>query len=119
MSKRSWQCRARASCRPSGSSSGAAAPRRGHATDPHAATCTVGLIAAALAFGAAGDARGPAPLLREARERSEAAIEAERNGITQKRRITEHLGDVIRQELGDANGYHARSLGVLGAINQI
>lgn len=49
----------------------------------------------------------------------QAAIEAERNGITQKRRITEHLGDVIRQELGDANGYHARSLGVLGAINQI
>lgn len=49
----------------------------------------------------------------------QAAIEAERNGITQKRRITEHLAQVIHQELGDETGYHARSLGVLGAINQI
>ena len=36
----------------------------------------MGLIAASLAFGAAGDARGPAPLLREARERSQAATAA-------------------------------------------
>ena len=64
----------------------AAAPRRGHATDPHAATCTVGLIAASLAFGAAGDARGPAPLLREARERSQAATAALDLGADPERR---------------------------------
>ena len=64
----------------------AAAPRRGHATDPHAATCTVGLIAASLAFGAAGDARGPAPLLREARERGQAATAALDLGADPERR---------------------------------
>lgn len=49
----------------------------------------------------------------------QAAIEAERQGITQKRRISEHLARVIREELGAETGYHAQSLGLLGALNQI
>jgi hypothetical protein len=49
----------------------------------------------------------------------QAAIAAERQGITQKVRITEHLARVIREELGAGTGYHAQSLGLIGAINQI
>lgn len=47
------------------------------------------------------------------------AITAERQGITQKVRITGHLADVIRAELGDGQGYRAQALGFLGALNQI
>jgi len=61
-------------------------PRRGHATDPHAAKCTVGLIAAALAFGAPGDARGPASAVRDALERAEAAKVALDLGADPERR---------------------------------
>lgn len=49
----------------------------------------------------------------------QAAINAERQGITQKVRITEHLAQVIRQELGAETGYHAQSNGLIGALNQI
>lgn len=47
------------------------------------------------------------------------AIAAEREGITQKYRITNHLAEVIRRELGDPEGYTAAKLGLMGAINQI
>lgn len=49
----------------------------------------------------------------------QAAINAERQGITQKVRITDHLARVIQQELGQAQGYHAQALGLIGALNQI
>lgn len=48
-----------------------------------------------------------------------AAIEAERQGITQKKRITEHLAQVIQNELSDPDGYHAQALGLIGALNQL
>lgn len=48
-----------------------------------------------------------------------AAIEAERQGITQKKRITEHLAQVIQNELNDPDGYHAEALGLIGALNQL
>ncbi|GAW35047.1 hypothetical protein RA2_02106 [Roseovarius sp. A-2] len=47
------------------------------------------------------------------------AINAEREGITQKLRISEHLSKVIRTELQDPEGYHAQALGLIGALNQI
>ena len=49
----------------------------------------------------------------------QAAIEAEREGITQKSRITEHLAKVIRDELSRPDGHQAARLGVMGAINQL
>ncbi len=49
----------------------------------------------------------------------QAAIDAERQGITQKVRITEHLAKVIHQELGAESGYRAQALGLMGAINQL
>lgn len=47
------------------------------------------------------------------------AIAAEREGITQKRRITEHLAEAIRTELTDPEGHKAAGLGLIGALNQI
>ena len=47
------------------------------------------------------------------------AINAEREGITQKLRISEQLSNVIRTELQDPDGYHAQALGLMGALNQI
>lgn len=49
----------------------------------------------------------------------QAAIEAERQGITQKKRITEHLAQVIQDELSDPDGYHAEALGLIGVLNQL
>ncbi|MDZ7711415.1 MAG: DUF6778 family protein [Roseovarius sp.] len=49
----------------------------------------------------------------------QAAITAERQGITQRVRITGHLASVIRQELGAEGGYHARATGIIGALNQL
>ncbi len=49
----------------------------------------------------------------------QAAIEAERRGITQKVRITGHLAEVIRAELGRTEGYHAQATGLIGALNQL
>lgn len=48
-----------------------------------------------------------------------AAIEAERQGITQKVRIKDQLARVIRDELTKEGGYVAEDLGILGAINQL
>ena len=47
------------------------------------------------------------------------AINAERNGITQKVRIVNQLAEVIRTELTSADGYSAANLGLIGAINQL
>lgn len=47
------------------------------------------------------------------------AIEAEREGITQKYRITNHLAEVVRTELTDPAGYKAAANGLMGAINQL
>src|SRR6056297_41477 len=47
------------------------------------------------------------------------AIEAERDGITQKFRITNHLAKVIETELASPDGYKAASNGIIGAINQL
>lgn len=47
------------------------------------------------------------------------AIKAERQGITQKYRITNHLAQVIKTELTDPEGYKAAFLGMMGAINQL
>lgn len=47
------------------------------------------------------------------------AIAAERQGITQKVRITGHLAHVIREELGSEQGYRAQALGLVGALNQL
>ncbi|MRU16890.1 hypothetical protein FDP25_15720 [Roseovarius sp. A21] len=47
------------------------------------------------------------------------AIEAEREGITQKYRITEHLAKVIETELTSPEGYKAAHNGIIGAINQL
>jgi len=47
------------------------------------------------------------------------AINAEREGITQKLRISEQIANVIRAELEDPKGYHAQALGLMGALNQI
>ncbi len=48
-----------------------------------------------------------------------AAIEAERQGITQKVRIKDQLAHVIRDELTKEGGYVAEDLGILGAINKL
>jgi len=47
------------------------------------------------------------------------AIAAERQGITQKVRITEHVAHVIRAELGAEQGYRAQATGLIGALNQL
>ena len=47
------------------------------------------------------------------------AIEAEREGITQKHRITTHLAKVIQTELTSPEGYKAANNGIMGAINQL
>ncbi|WP_101066102.1 DUF6778 family protein [Roseovarius salinarum] len=47
------------------------------------------------------------------------AIRAERAGITQKARITEHLSDVIRTELTDPEGFRGESYGLIGALNHL
>lgn len=47
------------------------------------------------------------------------AIAAERKGITQKHRITNHLAEVIRTELADPDGYAELNLGLIGALNQL
>lgn len=47
------------------------------------------------------------------------AINAERNGITQKYRITNHLADVIKAELTSPEGYAVVHTGLIGAINQL
>ena len=49
----------------------------------------------------------------------QAAIAAERRGITQKVRITAQLAQVIRTELGTKDGYHAQATGLIGALNQL
>lgn len=49
----------------------------------------------------------------------QAAIAAERQGITQRVRITDHLANVIREELGTEGGYRARATGLIGALNQL
>lgn len=47
------------------------------------------------------------------------AIESEREGITQKHRITNHLAKVIESELTSPDGYKAANNGIMGAINQL
>ncbi len=49
----------------------------------------------------------------------QAAIAAEARGVTQKRRITNHLAFVIQQELGRPGGYAERDTGLIGALNQL
>ena len=49
----------------------------------------------------------------------QAAINAERQGITQKVRISEKLANVIRSEIQQSQGNHAEALGLMGALNQI
>ncbi|WP_306154334.1 DUF6778 family protein [Roseovarius sp. MMSF_3281] len=48
-----------------------------------------------------------------------AAIEAERDGVTQKYRITNHLAKVIHTQLTSPEGYKAANNGIIGAINQL
>lgn len=47
------------------------------------------------------------------------AINAERNGITQKYRITERIAQVVSQELADPGSFVALNNGLIGALNQI
>ncbi len=47
------------------------------------------------------------------------AIKAERDGVTQKYRITNHLAKVIQAELTSPEGYQAANNGIIGAINQL
>jgi hypothetical protein len=47
------------------------------------------------------------------------ALEAEAQGLTQKKRITEHLAQVIQVELTSQGGYRATNLGLIGALNQL
>jgi hypothetical protein len=47
------------------------------------------------------------------------ALDAEARGLTQKVRITNHLAEVIRQELSSADGFKNPKLGVLQALNNI
>ncbi len=47
------------------------------------------------------------------------AAVAERHGITQKKRIIEHLAEVIEVELTDPRGHEPAKLGLLGALNQL
>ncbi|MEX0312035.1 MAG: DUF6778 family protein [Tateyamaria sp.] len=47
------------------------------------------------------------------------ALQAEARGLTQKVRITNHLAEVIRQELTSAEGFQNPQLGFIQAMNQI
>jgi Family of unknown function (DUF6778) len=47
------------------------------------------------------------------------AIQAEARGLTQKVRITNHLAEVIRQELSNPQGYKNASLGFYQMLNSI
>jgi hypothetical protein len=47
------------------------------------------------------------------------AINAERNGVTQKSRITNQLAKVIKAELTSSEGYQTANTGIIGAINQL
>lgn len=47
------------------------------------------------------------------------ALQAEARGLTQKVRITNHLAEVIRQELTTMDGYKNPKLGLIQAMNQI
>ncbi len=47
------------------------------------------------------------------------ALAAEARGQTQKVRITNHLAEVIRQELTTAEGFHNPQLGFIQALNQL
>lgn len=47
------------------------------------------------------------------------AIKAERRGQTQKVRITDHLAEVLRQELTTPDGYQNANLGLLQWMNQL
>ncbi|WP_299149941.1 DUF6778 family protein [uncultured Tateyamaria sp.] len=47
------------------------------------------------------------------------AIQAEARGQTQKVRITDHLAEVIRQELTQAEGFQNPQLGFIQSLNQI
>jgi len=47
------------------------------------------------------------------------AINAERNGITQKLRITDRIAEVVAQELANPGSFKAASNGFYGALNQI
>ncbi|MEL6451319.1 MAG: DUF6778 family protein [Pseudomonadota bacterium] len=47
------------------------------------------------------------------------ALQAEARGLTQKVRITNHLAEVIRQELTTEQGFKNPKLGLLQAMNQI
>ncbi|MFB9149468.1 DUF6778 family protein [Roseovarius ramblicola] len=47
------------------------------------------------------------------------AIAAERRGLTQKVRITDHLARVIRDELGPEHGYRVQATGLIGVLNQL
>lgn len=49
----------------------------------------------------------------------EQALQAEARGQTQKVRITNHLAEVIRQELTTTEGYSNPQLGFIQALNQI
>jgi hypothetical protein len=47
------------------------------------------------------------------------ALQAEARGLTQKVRITNHLAEVIRQELTQPEGYEGANLGFMQAINTL
>lgn len=47
------------------------------------------------------------------------ALQAEARGLTQKVRITDHLANVIRQELSNPQGYENASLGFFGMLNSL
>ncbi len=47
------------------------------------------------------------------------ALQAEGRGLTQKVRITNHLAEVIRQELSSPEGYKNASLGVIQLMNRM
>ncbi|MBY5932837.1 hypothetical protein KUV51_07485 [Tateyamaria omphalii] len=47
------------------------------------------------------------------------ALQAEARGLTQKVRITNHLAEVIRQELTTVEGYTNAKLGLIQAMNQL
>ncbi|MDP5216014.1 hypothetical protein Q5Y75_02170 [Ruegeria sp. 2205SS24-7] len=47
------------------------------------------------------------------------AVNAEALGVTQKARISEHLSDVIRQELTSPEGYQNAKLGVFQLLNNL
>ena len=47
------------------------------------------------------------------------AINAERNGITQKVRITDRIAEVIQQELQNPGSFKSTNNGLIGAINQL